>query len=527
ALHDSAIRFVLCRQEGGAAFMAAAAGKMTGRPGICFVTRGPGATNASIGVHTARQDASPMLLFVGQVARGMLGREAFQEVDYTKFFAPLAKGAFEIDDPARVPEIVGRAHALALSGRPGPVVVSLPEDMLTEVVTVAPLTRALPTPRPAADPGDVALVAAALHGAERPLLLVGGGGWDDQTAPVEGRPALAGLTRAAEAAGVAVATGFRRQDLIDNHSAVYIGDAGVGMPPQVRRAIREADVLVALNLRFGETETDGYTLLEVPEPKQRLFHVHPEAGELAKIYRPEAAIQACGARFAAALAEALTGQGRRAGIGAAAWVAALREGIGAQLRPPAQPAGLDMAEVMRILRDRLPDDAVLTNGAGNFAIWPTRLFLFGPGHRLLAPQSGAMGHGLPAAVAAKIMEPGRTVICFAGDGDIQMTMQELGTAMQAGAQPVVLVINNASYGTIRMHQERHYPARVSGTEILNPDYPAIGRAYGMHAERVAETSEFAPAIERALTSPTGALLELIQPTEALTPRETLSQMREK
>ncbi|MEM7499411.1 MAG: thiamine pyrophosphate-binding protein [Pseudomonadota bacterium] len=527
ALHDSRIRFVLCRQEGGAAFMAAAAGKMTGRPGICFVTRGPGATNASIGVHTARQDATPMLLFVGQVARGMLGREAFQEVDYTKFFSPFAKGAFEIDDPARVPEIVGRAHALALSGRPGPVVVSLPEDMLTETAAVAPLSRALATPRPAADPGDVERVAAALHGAERPLVLIGGGGWDDPTAPVDGREALAALTRAAEGAGVAVATGFRRQDLIDNHSAAYIGDAGVGMPPQVRRGIAEADVLVGLNLRFGETETDGYTLLEVPEPRQRLFHVHPEPSELAKIYRPEAAIQACAARFAAALAEGLSARGPRAGAGAPDWAAALREGIRAQLSPPAQPDGLDMAAVMAELRERLPADTIICNGAGNFAIWPTRLFLFGPDHRLLAPQSGAMGHGLPAAVAAKILEPARTVVCFAGDGDIQMTMQELGTAMQAGAQPIVLVINNASYGTIRMHQERHYPARVSGTAIVNPDYPAIGRAYGMHAERVVETAGFAPAFERAMASPTGALLELIQPTEALTPRETLSQMREK
>ncbi|MEL7174264.1 MAG: thiamine pyrophosphate-dependent enzyme, partial [Pseudomonadota bacterium] len=239
------------------------------------------------------------------------------------------------------------------------------------------------------------------------------------------------------------------------------------------------------------------------------------------------AVQACAARFADGLARALPALGPRAGLGASAWAAALREGIAAQLSPPAQPAGLDMAAVMRVLRERLPTDAVLCNGAGNFAIWPTRLFLFGPGHRLLAPQSGAMGHGLPAAVAAKIMEPERTVICFAGDGDIQMTMQELGTAMQAGAQPIVLVINNGSYGTIRMHQERHYPARVSGTEIVNPDYPAIGRAYGMHGERVAETAAFAPALERALSSPTGALLELVQPTEALTPRETLSQMREK
>ncbi|MEM6945773.1 MAG: thiamine pyrophosphate-dependent enzyme, partial [Pseudomonadota bacterium] len=409
----------------------------------------------------------------------------------------------------------------------GPVVVALPEDMLVERSDAAPLSRAVATPRPAADGDEVARVAAALHAAERPVILIAGGGWDDPTAPLRGREALAALTASAEAAGVPIVVGFRRQDLIDNESPAYAGDAGVGMGPQVKRALREADVLVAINLRFGETETDGYALLDVPEPRQRLFHVHPDAGELAKIYRPEAAIQACPARFAAGLAAAMTGLGPRAGIAAGAWAPALREGVKAALNPPAQPEGLDMGVVMAALRGALPADAIVTNGAGNFAIWPSRLFLYGPGHRLLAPQSGAMGYGLPAAVAAKVLHPGRVVVCFAGDGDIQMTMQELGTAMQAGAQPIVLVVNNGSYGTIRMHQERHYPARVSGTEIQNPDYPAIGRAYGMHAERVVETAEFAPALERALASPTGALLELVQPKEALTPRETLSEMREK
>ncbi|MEO1459903.1 MAG: thiamine pyrophosphate-dependent enzyme, partial [Pseudomonadota bacterium] len=456
-----------------------------------------------------------------QIARSMRGREAFQEVDYRAMFGDLAKWAVEIDEATRVPEIVARAMHTALAGRPGPVVVALPEDMLVERAPAATIRRPVVPRPPAADPADIAAAAEMLADARRPLILIGGGGWDDPHTTPAPRAALDRLAEEAARAAIPLAVTFRCQDLVDNAAPVYVGDAGVGMSPHIKRMIREADVLLALNIRFGENTNDGYTLLDAPEPSQRLIHVHPSDGELGKIYQPALGCHAGPAAFASALATAPLG----APDGREAWLAEGRAAFLAGLDLPPQPAGLDMGAVMAVLRDRLPADAILTNGAGNFAIWPSRLFLYGPGHRLIAPQSGAMGYGLPAAVAAKIRHPGRAVVCFAGDGDIQMTMQELGTAMQAGAQPVVLVVNNGSYGTIRMHQERHYPARVSGTEIVNPDYPAIGRAYGMHAERIDRTESFAEAFERALVSPTGALLELVQPTEALTPRQTLSQMR--
>ncbi|MEL7348144.1 MAG: thiamine pyrophosphate-dependent enzyme [Pseudomonadota bacterium] len=527
ALHDSGIAFVPNRQEGGAAFMAEAWGKLTGQPGICFVTRGPGATNAAIGVHTARQNSTPMILFVGQVARDMRGREAFQEIDYRAMFGPVAKAVFEIDDPDRVAELVGRAMAAALSGRPGPVVVSLPEDMLTEHTDAAPLSR--PVTPPFQSPKEGHADAEALMAAERPLILIGGGGWEVPG----GRGVLSALATVAAEAGLPIAVGFRRQDLIDNTLSSYIGDAGVGMAAHVKRAIREADVLLALNIRFGETETDGYTLLDVPQPKQRLIHVHADAGELLKIFQtPEAAV-ADPAGYAGHLMRGIMATGAESTPGVTArargadWAAELRAAFDATFTLPAQPTGVDMGAVMQVIREHLPADGIITTGAGNFAIWPARLFLYGPEHRLLAPQSGAMGYGLPAAIAAKLRHPGRAVVCFAGDGDIQMTMQELGTAMQAGAQPVVLVVNNGSYGTIRMHQERHYPGRVSATRIENPDYLAIGRAYGMAAARVERTEDFAPALQAALASPSGALIELVISTEALTPRETLSEMRNK
>ncbi|MEM9784551.1 MAG: thiamine pyrophosphate-binding protein [Pseudomonadota bacterium] len=525
ALHDTAIRFVPNRHEGGAAFMAEALAKLTGRAGVCFVTRGPGATNAAIGVHTAMQNATPMVLFVGQVARGMRGREAFQEIDYPAMFGSVAKWAVEIDDPGRVTEIVARAFATALGGRPGPVVVALPEDMLVEETDAPSLSQAVVPSQPAVDPAVVATAARVLLQARRPLIMLGGGGWDGDPS---GRAALAALTEAADAASLPIAVTFRCQDLVDNHSPIYAGDAGVGMTPAMKRLIGEADAILALNLRFGENTTDGYTLLRVPEPRQRLIHVHPSAREIGKIYQPAMGVQAGPALFAAALADALPAAAATLGEAPEsrlAWAAEARQAYEAVFDLPAQPAGLDMGVVMAVLRDRLPDDAILTNGAGNFAIWPSRLFRYGPGHRLLAPQSGAMGYGLPAAIAAKLTFPDRVVLCFAGDGDIQMTMAELGTAMQMDARPVVLVVNNGSYGTIRMHQERHYPERVSATRIDNPDYVAIAGAYGMLGEQVSQTAAFAPALDRALASPTGALIELIQPTEALTPRETLSGMR--
>lgn len=502
---------ILCRNEGGAAFMASAFGKLTGNPGLCFVTRGPGATNASIGVHTAMQDSSPMILFVGQIDTQMRGREAFQEVDYRAFFGPIAKWATEIDHVDRIPEVLSRAWTTALSGRPGPVVIALPEDMLASVPTATALTRSVIVNPPVASSETMLAVRKEIALAKRPVILMGGGGWTD-----EGSEAL---QRFAEASDIPVVAAFRYQDRYDNHSRTYAGDAGVGMLPTVRKTLQQADLILAIGVRFGEMTTDAYSLFELPDMSQRLIHVHISDRELGKIYQPDIAVHAGANGFAAALAETqISGDWSE-------WRRAAREGYEATFSLPVQPGPVDMSVVITHLRDRLPDDAILTNGAGNFAIWPNKYFPFGPGQRLLAPQSGAMGYGLPAAVAAKVAYPERTVVCFAGDGDFQMNAVELGTAMQAGATPIVLILNNGTYGTIRMHQERHYPARVSGTDLVNPDFAALARAYGFHGERVESTEEFAEAFERAMASETGAVLDLAIATEALTPRQTLSQIR--
>ncbi|MHA6687632.1 thiamine pyrophosphate-binding protein [Mesorhizobium sp. A556] len=512
ALHDTSgkLDFVLCRNEGGAAFMASAYGKLTGSPGICFVTRGPGATNASIGVHTAMQDSSPMILFVGQVGTDMKGREAFQEVDYRAVFGTLAKWAVEIDDVERLPEIVARAWTTALTGRPGPVVVALPEDMLTAMTEAAPLAGPADIFEAAPCAEAVASVRTMLAGAQRPVMLIGGANWNEK-----GRRALQAF---AEASDIPVVVAFRYQDQFDNFSPAFVGEAGVGMVPHVRALLREADVILAVNVRFGEMTTDGYTLLSVPEPRQKLIHVHGSDREIGKIYVPALGIHAGPNAFAASLSPV---EGSWAD-----WRRKARQSYEGTLDAPAQPGPVDMVAVSAWLRDNLPEDVIVTNGAGNFTVWPNKFLKFGPKARLLAPQSGAMGYGLPAAVAAKVAFPKRTVVCFAGDGDFQMNCQELGTAMQAGAQPIVLILNNGIYGTIRAHQERHYPARVSGTTIDNPDFVDLAKAYRFHAERVASTDDFPAAFGRALASATGAVLELAISPDALTPRQTLSQMRD-
>jgi acetolactate synthase-1/2/3 large subunit len=514
ALHDTKGRldFTLCRQEGGAAFMAAAYGKLTGSPGIAWVTRGPGATNAAIGVHTAMQDSVPMILFVGQVGTGTKGREAFQELDYRAVFGTMAKWAVEIDDAGRIPEIVARAWKTALVGRPGPVVVALPEDMLTSLTTAAPLAGPGHYPEPCPPPDAVAGVRGMLAGAARPVILYGGCNWSDA-----GRAALQSF---AEDSDIPVVSVFRYQDRFDNHSPVFCGEAGVGMVPHVRALLTGADVILAINARFGENSTDGYTALDVPQPAQRLIHVHGSDLELGKVYQPELGIQAGPNAFATALAAAGPVQGPwaewRAGA-RAAWQA------GFDLDP--LPSPVDMGRVTAHLREVLPDDAIITNGAGNFAIWSGRFLKYGAAMRLLGPQSGAMGYGIPAAIAARIAHPDRRVVCFAGDGDFQMTCQELASAAQAGAQPVILVLDNGIYGTIRAHQERNYPGRVSGTDMVNPDFAALARAYGFHGERVEVTEDFPAAFARACASPTGAVLSLAISPEALTPRVTLSEMR--
>jgi acetolactate synthase-1/2/3 large subunit len=511
ALHDTAGRldYVTCRNEGGAAFMAAAWGKLTGSPGICMVTRGPGATNASIGVHTAMQDSAPMILFVGQVGTDMRGREAFQELDYRAVFGMMAKWVVEIDDVARMPEILSRAWTVAVSGRPGPVVVALPEDMLTSLSDVPPLAAPLRISEPAPEPAALAEALGLMSKARRPLLMLGGCNWR-----AEGQAALQAFAEASDLPVIAV---FRYQDQFDNHSACYAGEAGVGMPPHVKRIIREADVILAVNLRFGEMTTDGYTLLDVPTPKQRLIHVHGSDAELGKIYRPALGIQAGPNAFAAALSP-VRGDW-------ADWRIAARADYLASLELGPLPSPVDMGVCTAHLRKVLPEDAIVTNGAGNFAVWPNKFVQFGPKMRLLAPQSGAMGYGVPAAIAAKVAHPGRLVLCFAGDGDFQMTSQELASARQAGACPIILILNNGIYGTIRAHQERHYPARVSGTDMVNPDFVQLARAYGFHAERVELTGDFAAAFDRARASATGAVLDLNISPEALTPRQSLSQIR--
>ncbi|TDK44544.1 thiamine pyrophosphate-binding protein [Antarcticimicrobium luteum] len=513
ALHDTAGRldFVLCRNEGGAGFMAAAYGKLTGTPGICLVTRGPGATNAAIGIHTAMQDSAPMIVFVGQVGTDMKGREAFQELDYRAVFGTVAKWAVEIDDVDRIPEITARAWKTATTGRPGPVVVALPEDMLTSLTGAAPLSGPAEIAEPVPAPAALDKARAILAAAERPVIFYGGCNWTEA-----GRAALQGF---AEASDIPVVSVFRYQDQFDNHSPCFCGEAGVGMVPSVKKLVGEADVILAINARFGENSTDGYTLLDVPQPKQRLIHVHGSDLEIGKVYQPELGIQAGPNAFAAALADQpVKGSW-------SAWRAEGRAAYEAGFDLPDLPSPVDMGKVTAHLRDVLPEDAIVTNGAGNFAIWSGRFLKYGAAMRLLAPQSGAMGYGLPAAVAAKVACPERTVVCFAGDGDFQMNCQELATAAQAGAQPIVLILNNGIYGTIRAHQERHYPTRVSGTTMVSPDFAALARAYGFHGERVERTEDFAAAFDRALASETGAVLDLNISPEALTPRVTLSQMR--
>ena len=512
ALHDTQgkLDFVLCRNEGGAGFMAAAWGKLTGQPGICMVTRGPGATNASIGVHTAMQDSAPMILFVGQVGTDMKGREAFQEIDYPAVFGTVAKWVVEIDRVERIPEILTRAWTAATTGRPGPVVIALPEDMLTTLTDAAPLTGPAHVAEPAPASQALAEVEAMLSGAARPLILIGGCNWSDA-----GKKALQAF---AEASDIPVVAAFRYQDQFDNFSPVYVGEAGVGMPAHVKALVRDADVILAINVRFGEMTTDGYTLLDVPVPVQKLIHVHASDREIGKIYQPTLGIQAGPNAFAAALSPVRGGWAGWRAEGRAAWEAAFDA--------PVQPSPVDMVIATAHLREVLPTDAILTNGAGNFTVWPNKFYKFGPKARLLAPQSGAMGYGLPAAIAAKVAHPGRTVVCFAGDGDFQMNCQELATSVQAGAQPIVLLLNNGIYGTIRAHQERSYPGRVSGTTMVNPDFVMLARAYGYHAERVERTEDFPAAFARALASGSGALLDVNISPEALTPRQTLSQMRD-
>ncbi|WP_347825717.1 thiamine pyrophosphate-dependent enzyme [uncultured Planktomarina sp.] len=514
AFYDApGFRFIGCRNEGGAAFMAEAWAKLTGEVGLCFVTRGPGATNASIGVHTAMQASTPMLLFVGQVGLEHQGREAFQELDYRQVFGPIAKYATEITDVSRTPEIICRAWSMAISGRPGPVVVALPEDVLTQSADIEIPTVPILAPKSAVVAADLEQLAARLQSAQRPVILVGGGRWDAQD--------RSALLACAHKLNVPVVTGFRYHDLFDNTDPLFVGEAGVGMTANTKRVLTEADVVLAVNLRFGEMTTDAFTLFGANRGEQWIAQSHRSGDEFHKYVTPNLSMISDPAPLLDGLKARLEVAGMHQDL---AWAKSARAGFKATQTATAQPSPVDMGVVTSAVQTLLPADAIVTNGAGNFAIWPNKFLQFSEHQRLLAPQSGAMGYGLPAAIAAKVEYPERCVLCFAGDGDFQMNCQELGAALQADARPIVLIVNNGSYGTIRMHQERHFPRRVSGTEIINPDFAALARAYGFHGERVERTEEFADAFSRALASPTGAVLDLNVASEAITPGMTIKEL---
>ncbi len=517
------IRFIACRQEGGAAFMAEAQGKLSGRPGICFVTRGPGATNASIGVHTAFQDSTPMILFIGQVASDQRDREAFQEIDYRQMFSPgtlgLAKWVAEIESADRLPEYVSRAFHVAMQGRPGPVVLALPEDMLTKITRSPVLPRVEPVSA-WPDPAAFACLREMLLAASRPIVIVGGSGWTAASA--------AALQRFAEAWNLPVANGFRFQDTFDNRHALYAGDVGIGINPKLAARIREADLVVALGVRLGEMTTGGYTLLEAPQPKQKLVHIHAGAEELGRVYAADLLVQAGMAQAAHALA-ALEVPKAPAIIAWREHAAAAHADYEANHVAPAV-SPLDMAVVIQTLARRLPTNTVWTNGAGNFSGWLHRYVrypgLMHAGRTQLAPTSGAMGAGLPYAVGASLLEPQRWAVNIAGDGDFLMTGQEMATATGYGAKKLLsVVVDNGTYGTIRMHQERDYPGRVSGSDLFNPDFAALARAYGWHGDFVDRTEAFEPALERALAAGRPALLHLKLDSDFSTTRQTLGEIR--
>jgi acetolactate synthase-1/2/3 large subunit len=516
ALYDvrEKIRVITCRHEGGAAYAAEAYGKLTGKPGIAFVTRAPGACNASIGVHTALQDSSPMILFVGQVPREFRNREAFQEVDFENMFAPVAKWAIEVDDAARLPEIAARAFATAAGGRPGPVVVSLPEDMLTDEVDVG---DARVSDYPVAEPRDEDLAALRdlLSKAERPLVLFGGGGWSAE--------ACADLQAFCEANGLPAVSGFRVMDIFDNDHPNFVGELGYNTNPKLAQRVRDADTLLVLGARLGETATQAYTLIEAPRPAQTLIHVYPDHTELGRVYQADLPIAAgMGAFLAKARRHIQLDPARWAG-----WVSEGRKDFEEWTVPWDVPGPLNLAEIWSRLRDMLPDDAIVTTDAGNFAGWTSRFFRFRKYRTLLGPANGSMGYGVPAALAAKAARPDVPVIAYAGDGGTLMTGSELATAVQHDLPIVFMIANNSMYGTIRMHEEREYPGREIATELRNPDFVKWAEAFGAQAERVTTTEEFGPAMERALAAGRPAVIELIVDQELIGSNFTLTQLRER
>lgn len=521
------IRFITNRQEGGAAFMADAHARITGRPGVCFVTRGPGATNASIGVHNAFQDSTPLVLFIGDVGSDFRDREAFQEVDYGSFLGPSTKGFAKrverIDDPERIPEYVSRAFATAMNGRPGPVVLVLPEDMLAKSANAKPLPR-VEAVQPWSDPGALRELRELLLASKRPFVIAGGSGWTPQAAQA--------LQRFAENWRLPVGNAFRFQDTFDNHHPLYAGDVGIAINPKLAQRVKDADLVIAIGARLGEMTTSGYTLLQAPRSVQKLVHIHASAEELNRVYQADLAINA-GMSAAARSLEVLTAPPE---LPWEEWAQAAHADYLANLEPQplaGMPAGapprgqVDMAEVVAVLQKHLPPDAAITNGAGNFASWVHRFFRYhglAKGHKTqLAPTGGAMGYGVPAGIAANLVS-GRVAFTIAGDGDFLMNGQELATAVQHGGKSIIVLLNNSMFGTIRMHQEREYPTQVSGTQLRNPDFCALARAYGYAAEKVTETAAFEAALLRALAADTGTLIEIPLDPEVITTRGTLSSI---
>lgn len=514
-LHDhNDIRTIVCRQEGGVTMMAGAYAKMTGRPGIAFVTRGPGATNASVGIHIARQDSTPMILFVGQAATGMVDREAFQEVDFPAMFAPLAKWTAQIHDTGRIPEYVARATHTALSGRPGPVVLSLPEDVLSATSGAANVPA---SPTAEAHPGeaDMGLVADMLAKAERPLVIAGGPGWSERTRD--------DLTAFATAWNLPVTAMFRRQDCMDNRHPNYAGHVTLGIDPALAKNVREADVIMALGPRLGELTTGGYRLITPPVPQQKLIHVHPGAEELGSVYRADIPVLCSLSAFAARL----TGLKPPKPIPWDEWTKRVRADYEAFCVPRETPGDVKLEQIVSHVSNTLPDDAIIANGAGNYAGFVNRYTQY-KGHRSqLATTSGTMGYGLPAAIAGQLAAPERKVVCYAGDGCFLMNGQELSTAVRYHLPIVIIVVNNGMYGTIRAHQEREYPGRVSGTDLQNPDFAAYARSFGANGETVLQTKDFAPVFDAALKSDKPTLIEIKTDPEAITPMATLSGIRER
>ena len=505
-LYESGIETIVGRQEGGVAMMAEAHGKLTGAPGIAFVTRGPGATSASAGVHVAFQDSTPMILFVGQVASDQRDREAFQEVDYRQMYGPLAKWVAEIDRIDRIPEYVSRAFHVAVSGRPGPVVLSLPEDMLSARADVLDALPANPARQMVCDE-VISEVIDCLKRAQRPFVIVGGSGWSTDAAR--------NLGKFVGALGLPVGASFRCQDYLDNRHPNYVGDVAIAPNPELAEQVQNSDCLLILGARLGEMTSSGYTLFDVPNPKQGLIHIHADADEIGRIYRPEFGLVCRAADFlarAVGLTKGITQQSP----------AVARKSYETWQEPSPTPGAVKMEQIIHHLSQVLAEDAIIANGAGNYAAWLHRYFCYKSYRTQLAPTSGSMGYGLPAAVAAKLNHPDREVICLAGDGCFQMTMQEFGTAVQYGAKIIVIVVNNGVYGTIRMHQQRDYPDRPSGTTMLNPDFATLATCYGCSGEVVTKTQDFEAAFARAQASETSTIIELRTDPAAVSPRTPIT-----